>query len=114
MTNEFLIEKGYYRYDPTPFDVDAVVDRFQKRFDDDLGKKYFINVVRYSNDYIPEDRRGEWWTPFSYEYEVQVEKEEKPINLHFFANWTLEDVEAFINDFFEKMHLDYYERWDEQ
>ena len=114
MTNEFLIERGYRRYDPTPFDAYAVVDRFQKRFDDDLGKKYFINVVRYSNDYIPEDRRGEWWTPFSYEYEVQVEKEENPINLCFFASWTLEDVEIFVSNFFAKMHLNYYERWDEQ
>ena len=115
MTNEFLIKRGYWRYDPTPFDIDAVVDRFQKRFDDSVGKKYFINVIRYSNDYIPKDKRDKWWTPFSYEYEIQVTtfKKESPINLHFFANWTIEEVEKFADELFEKMHLNYYERWGE-
>ena len=51
MTDEYLIEQGYKKYEPTRFDNESVVARFQKRFDDDFGKKYFIDVLKWSNDY---------------------------------------------------------------
>ena len=45
------------------------------------------------------------------EYEVQVSfgKEENSLNLEFFSGWSLEDVEKFMEDFFRKMKLNYYE-----
>lgn len=112
MTNEYLAEKGYCKYQPTALDNEHIVGRFQKRFDDDIGKKYFIDVIRWSNEYIPESRRGNWWTPYTHEYEVQVTMlDEKPINFHFFCHWTLEEVEKYMEEFFEKMKPNYYETW---
>lgn len=115
MNDEYLLERGYKQYAPTPFDSDITVARFQKRFDDNIGKKYFINVIKNSWDYVPENRRDKWWTPFTYEYEVQITmfEEEKPINFQFFSNWLLDEVEMFVENFFNKMKPNYYETWDE-
>ena len=61
--------------------------------------------------FIPSDRRDEYWKPYRFEYELQVsvEEDEKPINLHFFNNWTLDEVEEFVENFFKKMNINYYE-----
>jgi hypothetical protein len=114
MNDTYLTEHGYKEYTPTPFDNEHIVARFQKRFDDNFGKKYFINVLKWSNDFIPTYHRDKYWEPFSYEYEVQVDmnEDENPIILHFFTSWTLEKVENFMEEFFEKMKPNYCEAWD--
>lgn len=114
INDEYLIEHGYRQYKPTKFDHSDVIARFQKRFDDKFGKKYFIDVLKWSNYYVPDERRDNWWKPYIYEYEIQVNfgKEENYLNLKFFSSWKLEDVEKFMEDFFEKMKLNYYESWD--
>lgn len=117
MTDEYILEKGYKPYSPTPvLDNEHVVAKFQKRFDDDFGKKYFIDIKKWSHDYIPESHRDKWWTPFGYEYHVYITmfEEEKPIYLQFGTSWTIEEVEKFTEDFFEKMHPNYYELWDSE
>lgn len=116
MTDEYLLERGYKPYDTTQFYNYNVVKRFQKRFDDDFGKKYFINILKWSNDYVPNSHRSVWWKPFDYTYEIQVtmHEEENALNFEFFSGWTLERVEKFMEDFFEKMKPNYYESWDEQ
>lgn len=117
MTDEYILEKGYQQYKPMPYDNEYIVARFQKRFDDEYGKKYFIDVLKWSNDFVPIERRDEYWQPYSYEYEVQVSIYEKnnTIDLHFHSDWTLNSVEEFMAEFFEKMRLNYYELWwDEQ
>lgn len=117
MSDEYLLERGYKQYPPMPYlDNDAIVAKFQKRFDDDFGKKYFIDVAKWSHDYIPVDRRDKWWEPFTYAYHLYVtmSKEENPIFLEFGTSWTLENVESFAKDFFEKMKPNYYESWDER
>ena len=113
MTDKYLLERGYKQYNPTPFDNTSVVARFQKRFDDDFGKKYFIDALKWSHDYVPEHMRDEWWKPFSYCYETQITMFEgrKALNLEFFSDWTLEEVEKFMEDMFKKMKLNYYESW---
>lgn len=113
--DKYLLMRGYKEYSPTQFDNESIVARFQKRFDDDFGKKYFINAVKWSYDFVPESHRDKWWEPFSYEYEVQVEiGDEKPLNLNFFSDWSIEQVENFMEEFFEKMKPNYYESWDEE
>ncbi len=115
MTDEYLLERGYKEYKPTPYlDNDSIVAKFQKRFDDDFGKKYFIDVAKWSHDYVPEYRRDKWWQPFSYAYHLYVTmfEEEKPIYLEFGTSWTLEEVESFAEDFFVKMKPNHYESWD--
>lgn len=113
INDEYILQKGYHQYKPTPFDNESVVARFQKRFDDDFGKKYFIDVIKWSNDYVPEHRRDKWWKPFTYCYETQFNfsEEANSLNLEFFSSWTLEEVENFMEDFFEKMKPNYYETW---
>ena len=118
MDDEYLLERGYKQYKPLPvIDNESIVAKFQKRFDDDFGKKYYIDVAKWSHDYVPASRRDEWWTPYSYAYHLYVTmfgKEEKPIYLEFGTSWTLEEVEAFAEDFFSKMKPNYYEDWDER
>lgn len=115
ITDEYLLERGYKEYKPTRFDNESVVARFQKRFDDDFGKKYFIDVIKWSNDYVPVARRDEWWKPFSYHYETQVTmfEDQKALNMEFFSAWSLEEVEAFMEKMFHTMNLNYYETWTE-
>ena len=112
--DEKLLERGYKQYNPTPFDNSSVVARFQRRFDDDFGKKYFIDVLKWSQEYVPVDRRDKWWKPFVYEYEVQVSvgENQNSISLAFFSHWTIEEVEEFMEEFFEKMQPNYYESWE--
>lgn len=117
MNDEYLFERGYKQYPPTPIlDNDSIVAKFQKRFDDDFGKKYFIDVIKWSRDYIPEHHRNKWWEPFGYEYRsyVTMFDKESPIHLRFGTSWTLEEVERYMENFFEKMKPNYYESWDEQ
>ena len=115
MNDDYIKEHGYKEYQVLLFDNKSIVARFQKRFDDDYGKKYFIDIIKWSNDYVPFEKRDKWWTPYSYEFEVHVSmhEDEKPINLLFFSNWALEDVEKYMEEFFEKMKPNYYETWDE-
>lgn len=114
MTDEYLYEHGYAKYPPTPFDDKYVVARFQKRFDDNFGKKYFIDVLRWSHDYIPMSYRGEDWELYGYEYQMQFSMytEEKSLELTLFNSWTLEEVENFAEEFFKKMKPNYYENWE--
>lgn len=115
MTDDFLLERGYKKYGRSIYDNDYVVTRFQKRFDDDFGKKYFINIIKISNNFVPEHlRRKEGWEPYTYSYEVQVTQSasENALNLEFYPDWKLEDVEEFMESMFEKMKLNYYESWE--
>lgn len=117
MDDKYLLDHGYKQYPPNPvLDNNSIVANFQKRFDDDFGKKYFIDVAKWSNDYVPVDRRDKWWKPFNYDYHlcVTMSEEENPIFLEFGTSWTLENVEKFAEDFFEKMKPNYYESWDEE
>lgn len=110
MTDGYLISKGYKKYKPTPFDQENfVVARFQKRFDDEIGKKYFINVVKYSWDFIDESKRD----TYIYEYEGQVSfgENKKSLNLRFSDAWAIEEVEEYMEKLFKVMDANYYEKW---
>ena len=116
MTDQYLLDRGYKQYQPSPLDNDSIVVKFQKRFDDEFGKKYFIDVAKWSHDYVPVYQRDEWWKPFSYAYHLYVSmfEEEKPIWFEFGTSWTVEEVEEFAENFFNKMKPNYYESWDEE
>jgi len=34
--------------------------------------------------------------------------------MEFFSDWTIEQVEKFVEKLFQNGELDYYERWDEE
>lgn len=116
MNDEYLIKKGYKEYPPTRFDTtDFTVKRFQKRFDDENGKKYFIDVLKNSWIFVEPSRRDSWWKPYTYTYEVQITmfEDRKPLNMEFFSSWTLEEVEEYMERLFETMKFNHYEKWDE-
>ena len=100
ITDEYIKEHGFKEYNPTRFDNDSVILRFQKRYDDDFGKKYFIDILKWDNSYVPADRRDKWWKPYSYTYETQITmfKDCKALNFEFFSDWTLEQVEKFMEE----------------
>lgn len=103
-----MTDRGYKEFEPTRFHSAGIRRCFQKRFDDDTGKRYFIDVHE--------------WEPFSgcenvvpYEYEIQLYQKgtHNPINLLFFAGWDLDSVEEHVKNMFESGMYDYYERWED-
>lgn len=109
---EKLIEKGYTEFKPSSIDSDAVTKCFQKRFDDSIGKKYFITIKRW--DFPPHPYTGEQ-IPTSYEYESQLYEKDthEPINISHFGGWKVDKVEAWYRKHWNNEDYDYYERWDE-
>ena len=47
MTDEYIIEKGYKEFEPSPLKNNSISKCFQKRFDDENGKKYFITINKW-------------------------------------------------------------------
>lgn len=107
---EELLERGYSRYAPSPVDGECVTDLYQKRFDDETGKKYFITVKRWDFSKFP-NARG---LKPSLEYETQLYKKgsHDAVNLSFFDSWNVEDVEEHVEWMFSSGRFDYYEEWD--
>ena len=58
--------------------------------------------------------RGDDFKLYGYEYEIHFSMydEEKSLELKLFNSWELEEVEAFTEEFFQKMRPNYYEDWD--
>lgn len=120
ITDEYLLEHGFKPYDPLQyFDNASIIKRFPKRYDDDVGKKYFIDVKKWSNDFVPLDRRDEWWTPYAYECEVQLHTDQpdkeydgKYLELNFHTDWNLEEVEQFVENVWQTQHMGHYEKWE--
>lgn len=113
LTDDYFLNRGYKKYDRTQFDSEMVVCNFQKRFDNENGKKYFINVHKNSHEWMREcDKQQDWYTPYSYEFSCQLYKKDThaAINMQFFSNWTIEQVEEFVEKLFRNGELDYYER----
>lgn len=117
LTDEYFLNRGYKKYDKTQFQrSDIYLYNFQKRFDDEKGKKYFIDVHKISNEWMSEhDKSKEWYKPYQYTYSCQLYKKDThaPVNMEFFSDWTIEQVEDFVERLFRNEELDYYERWDE-
>ena len=110
MTDNDILNAKYKEFEPSPFHNSGVTKCFQKRFDDDVGKKYFIDINRW--DFPPHPYTGEQ-TPTSYEFEAYFTKDDNPINITLYSHWDIETAEKFLDEMWIKMNLDYYERWDE-
>lgn len=99
-----LLDKGYKEFPPTKFDG---ADRaFQKRIRAENGDTlYFINVYMYYS----------WGTiPKNFEVETQLYQKgtHEPLNLKFFCEWTLADVEDYIQRIYN-VGFEPYEEEDE-
>ena len=113
--DQYFIDRGYKKYPKSIVDTESVVYNFQKRFDDKTGKKYFIDIHRYTNEWMPErEKKQPWYKPFDYTYSCQLYKKgsHAAVNLEFFSSWTIEEVEEFVESLSQSGELDYYEEWD--
>lgn len=113
-----LLEKGYIEFTPSK-EFKPNVDRaFQKKFADEYGKQYFITVYMYKP----------WLHPYTHEeftskpeFNVQLYSSNghNPLNLEFFAGWTIDEVETYVRKIFLMCDInrvparmfDYYERF---
>ena len=112
--NDKDIEKaGYKRFDYLPLFHEGATTFWQKRIVDDIGKKYFIDVYRYD---FPEHPYTGDKIPTSYEFSMQFCKDGDALNVELLSSWndkSIEEIEAFIEEMWTKLNLDYYEKWDE-
>ena len=113
MTDKEILDRGYHRYERTQFDNWYVECHFQKRFDDEKGKKYFIDVNKYKQYEHPST--GEL-TGNVYEYEVNLEPKnyKGAIRILFFAGATLDEVEKQVEELFATGNYEYYEEWEKE
>lgn len=114
-TDEYFFNLGYKKYDKSQFDLDITIYNFQKRFDDEKGKKYFIDVHKVSNEWFSvSEKNKERYVPYSYTYSCQLYKKgtHAPVNMEFFSDWTIDQVEEFVEKLFQNGELDYYEEFD--
>lgn len=83
---------------------------YQKRFDDSVGKKYFITIAEYDNrqyqDRIPQLK------DFSYSPESQFETRGVIFDVEMHSPESVEQMENFFEDMWKSMMCDYYERLD--
>lgn len=115
LTDQYFINRGYKKYDKTQFDSNMILYNFQKRFDDNKGKKYFIEIHKYTNEWMRDfDKQQEWYKPYTHTFSCQLYKKDThaPVNMEFFSDWTIEQVEEFVERLFQNGELDYYEEWD--
>lgn len=116
LTDEYFLNRGYKKYNKSPFQSDIYLYNFQKRFDDEHGKKYFINVHKVEFEQILKYLTDvKLCTPYEYTYSCQLYKKDShaPVDMEFFSDWTIEQVEEFVERLFQNGELDYYEKWDE-
>lgn len=107
MTDEEIIERGFKEFPPKPIDPHNV-RCFQKRYDDEYGKKYFININKWSSMRHPYTGVS---LEVSYEYDVQLYKKgsHDPVDLLFHNGWTINDVECYIQALWDTGLFEHYE-----
>lgn len=108
-----LFEKGFKTYDPTSFDPDGVVQCFQKRYDDEAGKKYFITVRKWGS--VRHPRTGDVF-PENYEYGVQLYRKctHAAVDLLFHCDWDIDSVESCLESLWATGCFEHYEAFDNE
>ena len=108
MVDQDFLSAGFHEFSPSRFEHDGVETCFQKRYDDDHGKKYFITVNKwrawehpYTHEIFPSD----------YEYHIQMYKKDDhgAIDILFHSSWNLVDVENYMEKLWDTGLFDYYE-----
>ena len=116
LTPEDWIDQGYKKFTSTLRPLAAY--GLQKRFDDEVGKRYFITVWVYDNTAYMDKYEG--WSRWSFQPEVQFNNTLEntfDVTLHHKNNekWgvtPIEQVEEFFNVMWNRMKCEYYEKWE--
>lgn len=112
VNDDVLMERGYYRYPPEP-EERFVTDCFQKRFDDEIGKKYFIDAIKYEAFVHPYTKEV---FPPNYEFMVYFvdAKTKGAVRILLYAGWyDIEEVENRVEQLFQTGLFAYYEKWED-
>lgn len=108
ITKEQLTAAGY-----KPFNQIGIREYtksfWQKRFDDDKGKKYFITIAEYDN---LEDKNRQFSQEFSYSPFTQFETHGATFDVEMLNPQSVEQMEEFFENIWFKMDCNYYEEWD--
>lgn len=112
LSDKLFEESGYREYPKMSLDYETMEKHYQKRFDDELGKKYFINVDKFGRYFLP---NGGQYVEECYEFNVQFKDKEtnKPCNIKLFSGWTIEEAEKKVEEMWQSGLWGYYERWEE-
>ena len=111
ISDNMLLSNGYKQFNPPEIIYPYAETGFQKRFDDEVGKKYFITVIKYEKFEHPHTKET---IPQSYEFEIQFsdKKTECMVNVLMFAGWdNIESVEQRAEDFWNMGCWNYYEEF---
>lgn len=81
---------------------------YQKRFDDENGKKYFITIAEYDNRAYQD--RHPTIKDFSYAPESQFESNGATFNVEMLSPESAEQMEAFFERMWVDTKCDYYEK----
>lgn len=111
LNEKTLVERGYHKYKPSRFDGQFVIAKYQKRFDDDIGKKYFLDVKEYDNSAF--ERSDILADKYQHEFELYLEfgESDKPMKILMYCGWTLEEAEEMAELMWKSLGANYYERW---
>lgn len=112
LTIQDWLDAGYKRYDQTTHNLSDFL--LQKRFDDEVGKKYFINTWVYEHSKHEYYSRNSALPPVSFQPEVQFQREgDMTLNMTFIMNnnSTIAEVEQQVECLWLFLEKPYYERF---
>ena len=100
---------GFVRYRSGSVDI---IGMYQKRYDDAVGKKYFINAILQRPIQHPVTGIT---LAFPYAFEIMLAQHGtgNPVKMDFFNGWRLADVEEYAEKIWNLGLWDYYEKWEE-
>ena len=118
ITEEILLQNGYKKFENTwakNTEPDTYICSYQKRFDDEVGQKYFITLNLH--DYTKLKIYCNHWSVHS-NFNIPKSEElcdEETFNIEYFVyyNTTIQMVESFHEKIWNVMGCRHYETWDE-
>ena len=113
ITEEILLQNEYKKFKNTwakNTELNTYICSYQKRFDDEIGKKYFITLDLHDYSRLTSQYAKSWsvnvqfyisgGTTFKVEYFI-------------YDNTTIQMIEVFYEKLWGVMGCKYYEKWDE-
>ena len=110
LTVEQFLEKGYKRFENN-LSLNRSAFGLQKRFDDELGKKYYITVWVYDYSKI-DSAMGLRFAP-DVQFVLKSTGEYVDIKLHQGTNTSVDSIETFYENLWKVLDCKYYELWSE-
>lgn len=114
LTIQDWLDAGYKRYDGNHLNNSDFL--LQKRFDDEVGKKYYIDVWVYEHSKSEYYSRNSALPPVAFQPEVQFQRGEKmTLDMTFIINQdsTIAEIEQEVECFWLFLEKPYYRKWEE-